>query len=195
MSIKPPTEDHCCRSEQVVYWCGACWPVKLCQEHDLTLNIVHRKVVRWIQYLQRAEGVWSSETEVPALRPVCLTHVIVQLYSAFFRSENVFKSADQTLHGNISLSGAQKYLAGTQVVPLKKMRQVCNLHHSYTSTVRQNVEKKSRKSLCMIFKLFIFIFLCKISIWLSQTSYFFKKLFFSPHVTCVSGTCLNSLSV
>ncbi len=40
-----------------------------------------------------------------------------------------------------------------QVLPLKKMKEACNLHHRYTSTMRDKIrEKKSRKSHCRIFK-------------------------------------------
>lgn len=36
----------------------------------------------------------------------------------------------------------------------------------------------------------------KEDLWLSQTcNFFFKKLFCPPLVTCINGTCLNSLSV
>uniref|UniRef100_A0A8C7U1F1 Dedicator of cytokinesis 4b n=1 Tax=Oncorhynchus mykiss TaxID=8022 RepID=A0A8C7U1F1_ONCMY len=43
-----------------------------------------------------------------------------------------------------------------QVLPLKKMREACNLHHRYTSTMTDKMrEKKSRKSHCRIFNEFI----------------------------------------
>ncbi len=92
-----------------------------------------------------------------------------------------------------------------QVLPLKKMREVCNFHHRYTSTMRDKIRKKSRKSHCRIFKEFICKLWWKISIWsptnkqdcwLSQTcNFFFKRLLCPPLVTCINGICLNSLSV
>ncbi len=87
-----------------------------------------------------------------------------------------------------------------QFLPLKKMREACNFHHRYTSTIQ-----KSRKSHCRIFKEFICKLWWKISIWsptnkqdcwLSQTcNFFFKRLLCPPLVTCINGICLNSLSV
>ncbi len=92
-----------------------------------------------------------------------------------------------------------------QVLPLKKMREACNFHHRYTSTMRDKIrKKKSRKSHCRIFKEFICKLWWKISIWsptnkqdcwLSQTCNFFKRLLCPPLVTCINGICLNSLSV
>ncbi len=93
-----------------------------------------------------------------------------------------------------------------QVLPLKKMREACNFHHRYTSTMRDKIrKKKSRKSHCRIFKEFICKLWWKISIWspknkqdcwLSQTcNFFFKRLLCPPLVTCINGICLNSLSV
>ncbi len=39
-----------------------------------------------------------------------------------------------------------------QVLPLKKMREACNFHHRYTSTMRDKIRKrKSRKLHCRIF--------------------------------------------
>ncbi len=53
-----------------------------------------------------------------------------------------------------------------QVLPLKKMREACNFHHRYTSTMRDKIrKKKSRKSHCRIFKEFICKLWWKISIW------------------------------
>ncbi len=73
-----------------------------------------------------------------------------------------------------------------QVLPLKKMREACNFHHRYTSTMRDKIRKKSIKSHCRIFKECICKLWWKISIWsptnqqdcwLSQTcNFFFKKL-------------------
>ncbi len=93
-----------------------------------------------------------------------------------------------------------------QVLPLKKMREACNFHHRYTSTMRDKIrKKKSRKSHCRLFKEFICKLWWKISIWsptnkqdcwLSQTcNFFFKRLLCPPLVTCINGICLNSLSV
>jgi len=59
-----------------------------------------------------------------------------------------------------------------QVLPLKKMREACNFHHRYTSTMRDKIrKKKSRKSHCRIFKEFICKLWWKISIW-SITKFF-----------------------
>ncbi len=53
-----------------------------------------------------------------------------------------------------------------QVLPLKKMREACNFHHRYTSTMRDKIrKKKSRQSHCRIFKEFICKLWWKISIW------------------------------
>ncbi len=53
-----------------------------------------------------------------------------------------------------------------QVLPLKKMREACNFHHRYTSTIRGKIRKKKyRKSHCRIFKEFICKLWWKISIW------------------------------
>ncbi len=58
-----------------------------------------------------------------------------------------------------------------QVLPLKKMREACNFHHRYTSTMRDKIrKKKSRKSHCRIFNELIGKFLGKISICHLQTS-------------------------
>ncbi len=89
-----------------------------------------------------------------------------------------------------------------QVLPLEKMREACNFHHRYTSTMRDQIrKKKSRKSHCRIFKEFICKLWWKISIWsptnkqdcwLSQTcNFFFKRLLCPPLVTCINGICLN----
>ena len=92
-----------------------------------------------------------------------------------------------------------------QLLPLKKMREACNIHHRYTSTMRDQMGgKESRKSQCRIFYELIGKFLGKISIlsptnkqdfWLSQTCNFFRRVLCPPLVTCINGTCLNSLSV
>ncbi len=72
-----------------------------------------------------------------------------------------------------------------QVLPLKKMREACNFHHRYTSTMRDKIrKKKSRKSHCRIFKEFICKLWWKISI--SNTFFFYlhnwwlTKYFFAP---------------
>ncbi len=44
------------------------------------------------------------------------------------------------------IHGAKKYLAQppiVQVLPLKRMREACNFHHSYTSTMRDKIRKKN----------------------------------------------------
>ncbi len=52
-----------------------------------------------------------------------------------------------------------------QVLPLKKIRAVCNFHHRYTSTMRDKIRKiKYWKSHCRIFKEFICKLWWKISI-------------------------------
>ncbi len=43
-------------------------------------------------------------------------------------------------------SGAKKYLVRppiVQVLPLKKMREACNFHHRYTSTMRDKIRTKN----------------------------------------------------
>ncbi len=42
-------------------------------------------------------------------------------------------------------SGAKKYCQPpiVQVLPLKKMREACNFHHRYTSTMRDKIQKKN----------------------------------------------------
>jgi len=52
-----------------------------------------------------------------------------------------------------------------EVLLLRMMREVCNFHHRYTSTMRDKMRKKSRKSQCMIFEEFICKLWWKISIW------------------------------
>ncbi len=45
-------------------------------------------------------------------------------------------------------SGAKKVFSQppiVQVLPLKKMREACNLHHRYTSTMRDKIRKKIQK--------------------------------------------------
>jgi hypothetical protein len=54
-----------------------------------------------------------------------------------------------------------------QVLPLKTMREACNFHHRYTSTMTDKMRgKHSRKSHCRIFNEFI----CKLN------NYFFAPL-------------------
>ncbi len=66
-----------------------------------------------------------------------------------------------------------------QVLPLKKMREACNLHHRYTSTMRDKIrKKKSRKSHCRIFKQFICKLWWKISIW-SITKFHLNTLLYT----------------
>ncbi len=66
-----------------------------------------------------------------------------------------------------------------QVLPLKKMREACNFHHRYTSTMRDKIrKKKSRKSLCRIFKEFICKLWWKISIW-SITKFYLNTLLYT----------------
>ncbi len=65
-----------------------------------------------------------------------------------------------------------------QVLPLKKMREACNCHHRYTSTMRQNKKQKSRKSHCRIFKEFICKWWWKISIW-SITKFHLNTLLYT----------------
>ncbi len=46
-------------------------------------------------------------------------------------------------------SGAKKYLVRepiVQVLPLKKMREACNFHHRYTSTMRDKIRKTIQKN-------------------------------------------------
>ncbi len=66
-------------------------------------------------------------------------------------------------------SGAKKVFSQpptVQVLPLKKMREACNFHHRYTSTMRDKIRrKKSRKSHCRIFKEFICKLWWNISTW------------------------------
>ncbi len=66
-----------------------------------------------------------------------------------------------------------------QVLPLKKMREACNFHHRYTSTMRDKIRKiKSRKSHCRIFKEFICKLWWKISIW-SITKFHLNTLLYT----------------
>ncbi len=66
-----------------------------------------------------------------------------------------------------------------QVLPLKKMREACNFHHRYTSTMRDKIrKKKSRKSHCRIFKEFICKLWWKISIW-SITKFHLNTLLYT----------------
>ncbi len=64
-----------------------------------------------------------------------------------------------------------------QVLPLKKMREACNFHHRYTSTMRDKI-RKSRKSHCRIFKEFICKLWWKISIW-SITKFHLNTLLYT----------------
>ncbi len=61
-----------------------------------------------------------------------------------------------------------------QVLPLKKMREACNFHHRYTSTMRDKI----RKSHCRIFKEFICKLWWKISIW-SITKFHLNTLLYT----------------
>ncbi len=66
-----------------------------------------------------------------------------------------------------------------QVLTLKKMREACNFHHRYTSTMRDKIKiKKSRKSHCRIFKEFICKLWRKISIW-SITKFHLNTLLYT----------------
>ncbi len=66
-----------------------------------------------------------------------------------------------------------------QVLPLKKMREACNFHHRYTSTMRDKIrKKKSRKSHSKIFKEFICKLWWKISIW-SITKFHLNTLLYT----------------
>ncbi len=66
-----------------------------------------------------------------------------------------------------------------QVLPLKKMREACNFHHRYTSTMRDKIRKtKSRKSHCRICKEFICKLWWKISIW-SITKFHLNTLLYT----------------
>ncbi len=66
-----------------------------------------------------------------------------------------------------------------QVLPLKKMREACNFHYRYTSTMRDKIrKKKSRKSHCRIFKEFICKLWWKISIW-SITKFHLNTLLYT----------------
>ncbi len=50
--------------------------------------------------------------------------------------------------GEIELQWGKKVFSQppiVQVLPLKKMREACNFHHRYTSTMRQNKKKKIQK--------------------------------------------------
>ncbi len=66
-----------------------------------------------------------------------------------------------------------------QVLPIKKMREACNFHHRYTSTMRDKIrKKKSRKSHCRIFNEFICKLWWKISIW-SITKFHLNTLLYT----------------
>ncbi len=66
-----------------------------------------------------------------------------------------------------------------QVLPLKKMREACNFHHRYTSTMRDKIrKKKSRKSHCRIFTEFICKLWWKMSIW-SITKFHLNTLLYT----------------
>jgi len=43
-----------------------------------------------------------------------------------------------------------------QVLPLKKMREACNFHHRYTSTMRDKIRKKNPENHIVGFKKFFF---------------------------------------
>ncbi len=86
-----------------------------------------------------------------------------------------------------------------QVLPLKKMREACNFHHRYTSTMRDKIRKKSRKSHCRIFKEFICKLWWKISIW-SITKFNLNTLLYTlcwqwqrSNVFCKSSQGLHTL--
>ncbi len=63
-----------------------------------------------------------------------------------------------------------------QVLPLKNMREACNFHHRYTSTMRDKIrKKKSRKSHCRICKEFICKLWWKIS---AHCIYIYTNMYF-----------------
>ena len=135
-------------------------------------------------------------------------HKIGEEY-AFVRIENLFNFS--SWNRTNKLQWGKKVFSQppiVQVLPLKKMREACNFHYRYTSTMTDKIKekwKKSRKSHCRIFNELICKLWWKISIWsptnkqdfwLSQTcNFFFKRLLCPPLVTCINGTCLNLLSV
>ncbi len=66
-----------------------------------------------------------------------------------------------------------------QVLPLKKMREACNFHHMYTSTMRDKIRKKNPENhIVGFFKEFICKLWWKISIW-SITKFHLNTLLYT----------------
>ncbi len=85
-------------------------------------------------------------------------------------------------HASLHLQWGKKVFSQppiVQILPLKKIREACNFHHRYTSTMRDKIRKKnSRKSHCRIFKEFICKLWWKISIW-SITKFHLNTLLYT----------------
>ncbi len=58
------------------------------------------------------------------------------------------RSNNVDFSGNVELQWGKKVFSQppiVQVLPLKKMREPCNFHHRYTSTMRDKIRKKIQK--------------------------------------------------
>ncbi len=100
-----------------------------------------------------------KKTQEPAItgRLLCFLHILPLLCTFPHRHVQVFIQWGKKVFSQPPI---------VQVLPLKKMREACNFHHRYTSTMRDKIRKtKSRKSHCRIFKEFICKLWWKISIW------------------------------
>ena len=80
--------------------------------------------------------------------------------------------------GQGAYSGAKKVFSQppiVQVLPLKKMREACNFHYRYTSTMTDNkIKINPEKSHCRIFYEFICKLWWKVSIWsITKVSQYF----------------------
>ncbi len=60
-----------------------------------------------------------------------------------------------------------------QVLPLKKMREACNFHHRYTSTIRDKIRKKNPENHIVGFKNLF----ANYGVTKSMTKYFFAPLY------------------
>lgn len=109
-------------------------------------------------------------------------HLIRSAYSSFMHFAKVISICQ------FRLWDKKKYFEPQilQVVPLKKLREVCNVHHYYSLTVRDTMVRRTK----------YLIFTNKQDFWPSQTSCFFiRKLFYLPLKTCSNNTCLKLLYV
>ncbi len=122
---------------------------------ELMLLFIQSSVVNCYMVIADCRHYWAVCVYVKLLHNVFALQDVKLFYMLPLQRHRLLSS----VHIYIYIQWGKKVFSQppiVQVLPLKKMREACNFHHRYTSTMRDKIRKKNPENhICRIFKEFI----------------------------------------